>query len=425
MHILFTSSLYAQKQDNETFINTTNSYIAPDKYIFINKNIPSDTIARGINTGWSKISNLSDEFNSLNLTKWYLDFKFMNNGSTCLAYHKTDLSNHKLLTEGSNNFLRLETKKEYFEGRYLGALPEYIMDDSLPNFRPFYMTSAMIKNKDEAITPYGYFEMNCRIPASRFIIVDFWLWGVTIANGDTTVNDMNFEINDARNCYLSTNLKLPDSLNTRHYSNVITVDENLKNKFNTLAFKWEPQRVTFYINNEIVKTVTQNIPNGTVQMMINLGQEIFDSFFCSPDSFPCYYDINYIRTYKRDSNNPNYMDFSINGDSLINGYVVENGPNDTLRPIVVNTNSPIIINGNLPVCYNANTNANGIYFLSVQQCSDKGEPISGSTEYQKWLTNEESKNIEKYDVKKFCDQMNCTLVNGNYYRIKLATAGVG
>ena len=114
--VLFTFNLYAQIQDDEIFISSTNTYHAPEKYIFINKIIiPNNTIQNGVN-GWLHMDNLSDEFDltSLNLSKWQLDYGWGNNGTSCIAYHKTDLSNHKLLTEGNNKFLRLETKKEYF-----------------------------------------------------------------------------------------------------------------------------------------------------------------------------------------------------------------------------------------------------------------------------------------------------------------------
>ncbi|MGL4595926.1 MAG: GEVED domain-containing protein, partial [Bacteroidia bacterium] len=76
--------------------------------------------------------------------------------------------------------------------------------------------------------------------------------------------------------------------------------------------------------------------------------------------------------------------------------------------------------GNLPLCYNPNSNTNGIYFLSFQQCDAAGNPIGN--EAMKWLTMLESQKLHELDAKTLSASAGMNLTAGNYYRIKMATS---
>lgn len=429
--IILNSTVYCQIQPDEVRVPDPSkafvTFKAPVRYFFVNKaNDPGLVIKDSVN-GWYLDKTISDDFNGTRIDplKWIKDFGWSNTEKGSMNYN--DSTNFMFSTDLSGvKYLRMFMKEEYIEGKRTW-LPSNQMDteDNLPNLRTYYYTTGMLRSYSQ-IEPYGFYELRCRIPDCRFIKPCFWLYG-SGANQD--YGDLNYEIMNGRQCYISTNLAENIGFNEwdttyKHtsISNLINEPLSRQNQWYRLAIKWEPKRVTFYINDVIVKTVNEHIPNSNVFMLINVGGAFFNSSYVDPFNFPSFFDVDYIKRFKRVQNN-NYVDFTINNDSRnINSYIIDDGPKYDLSPIQLKQNQKILLNGNLPECFNWNVHPEHVYYLSVKECNQYGVPVTDGIYFSKHLTLSESMYIDKFDLTKFCLENNIALLPGKYYRIKLATS---
>ncbi|MBI1743385.1 hypothetical protein HYR54_10035 [Candidatus Acetothermia bacterium] len=135
-----------------------------------------------LGSGWAPDNDHSDEFNSLTLdtSKWIVDYGWANTFTHHLAYNRTcdvlSCVNHQFYTGSGNGYLRLVTQKENYSGKVVDYVnSDEILSDGRPNYRMFEYTSAMIRSKT-LISRYGFIEIRARIPNSRYVIADFWLF---------------------------------------------------------------------------------------------------------------------------------------------------------------------------------------------------------------------------------------------------------
>lgn len=392
----------------------------PPKVIFVSLAPPPNATTTWTNNGWQLLNSHSDEFNgtAIDFSKWALEYGGQNNYPFCLAWHDfiSPYANHVFTTSGGNSVLRLVTKKEYVEKISNGYYPaEEFMSHDLtkpltgtekPNYRPFYYTSAMLRSA-MLPSPYGYFEIRCKLPNARNIIADYWLFSANQQQNQYNEIDI-FELT-GRSWYATTHyqgINAPSRINQGQA--LIAAGAKYTDDFHIYAMKWEPHRISFYLDNILVRTVTEYIPDQVMEILINLGQHN-DVGIYSPDIYPCYFDIDYVRTYQRNPSTPNNMAFTVNGsNSIVTG---------------VKSGLPIWINGNQPTSFNSNYNTGGVYYFSVQQCDISGVGIG--SEYGKWLTLAESVDLEKLDARAIASSLGLNIAVNNYYRIKLATGGVG
>ncbi|MBI1741728.1 glycoside hydrolase family 16 protein, partial [Candidatus Acetothermia bacterium] len=199
--------------------------------------------------------------------------------------------------------------------------------------------------------------------------------------------------------------------NFYHHHKMIRARDNSKfsDDFNTYAIKWEPNKVIYYLNNKIVRVVTDHIADHNMYILANLeldGGTRQDGRGQLADAvFPNYYDIDYIRVYQRADHRVPDPVFMINGVRSFS----------YTSPVQVKYGRPLRLNG--IESYSPDSK----YFVAVQQVNGSGVPIG--FEAMGWLTPAEVQKISNFNLKKFSQSKGLILGINNTYKVKLVSAG--
>lgn len=383
---------------------------------------------------WSQDMDHSDEFTGPTLDpKWEMQYPSMNTQPYHLSYNRwlgdtnPNLLHHQFSLQDGNTVLRLATQQLNPEDKYLGKVFEYydgnrILDDGRPNLRFFHYTSEMIRS-NLPVGPYGFFEIRCRIPKSRHVIADFWLWNAGTDNktGKPYYNEIDvFEI-DGTDWHLTTHTRPPvEGAPFDHRSKLIRSVDNsdFAQEFNTYALKWGPNKVIFYLNNKVVRVVTEqftdhlmSIADHAMYIIVNVelddgdGQTDRRGVFADP-TFPCYYDIDYIRVYKRNDHFRPDPVFSINGSTS----------GDYRYPVQAILGRPLLLNAI------ESYSPDGKYFVAVQEVDGSGNVLVGGQEASEWLSKAEIATLQAFDLQAFFAAKGLNLAS-TLYKVKLAAAG--
>jgi beta-glucanase (GH16 family) len=369
-------------------------------------------------TGWTLESNVSDEFNSLVFNglkingKWKKDYQWGNNFNFQWANTETDNSMHSIYYEGSNGFLRLEAANEESTMKNIGYNPDDddMLGDGRKNKRKNPYTISMISSVNK-IPVHGYYEIRCKIPRSRYQIADFWFQSA--GNGYYDELDL-FETDNGTNWHVSKHFD-PTTGGDNMYTSSKEINprnEFYSDDFHTYAFKWEPDRISIYFDNELVHIFTDNLIQNEMTIFANVSIEEFRGYM-TDHIYPNYFDIDYIRVYKpTNSYNPNMVKFSVNGE-------LKDLNNPTV-PIDVESNQPVIINANLTESYSSGLD------YSVKVDLKNGSTYTNVIP-QTYLSSQQSISIHNFDLYNYCKNIhpnNYTIQSGNIYRVTLF-AGLG
>jgi beta-glucanase (GH16 family) len=182
--------------------------------------------------------------------------------------------------------------------------------DSQGNFyttcNPYQYTSGMIYLKQEY--RYGYFEMRAKIPnQGRTVWPAFWLFD----GGGPQYREIDiFEFSGPVPNRVGTNVHIARQLEdmmvnppgTKDNNNTypdhfdITYSPNVTDGFHTYALKWTPNSIMWYVDDNLVRTLTKHTPRLPMHLIANLALAPWDP----PNGvgFPQDFEIDYIRVYK-------------------------------------------------------------------------------------------------------------------------------
>jgi|GEM_PF-3576025 len=188
----------------------------------------------------------------------------------------------------TSNCLRITANNSPVWGYVDDNLPaNHIMSDGQQNYRQFAFTSGVITSKTSYT--YGLFEIRCQQPAGRGFWPAFWLIG---ANSWPPEIDV-FEGKGSKPLYSSNNVHWPGESCSMGYE--LNSGTDFTQGFHTFSMAWHPNRITFYLDGEEVRTLYHHVPQTPMNIIANLAVGLEYPDGSTP--FPAHFDIDYIRIY--------------------------------------------------------------------------------------------------------------------------------
>jgi len=151
-------------------------------------------------------------------------------------------------------------------------------------------SSCMVNTLGTFQQTYGYFEFRGKIPQGQGLWPAFWLYNSALS-GAPEIDVMENLGNNTSTYYATYHSNSGQQQQT--YNGV-----NLANGYHTYGVKWTPDAITFYLDNVAVRTVTSNIYQGPMFLLINLA--VGGNWPGSPNastSFPSTFNVDYVRVY--------------------------------------------------------------------------------------------------------------------------------
>lgn len=151
-------------------------------------------------------------------------------------------------------------------------------------------SSCMINTQSTFKQTYGYFEFRGKLPKGQGFWPAFWLYE-SASGGAPEIDVMENLGNDTRTYYMTYHSDAGQQQQIYH-------GVDLSAAFHTYAVKWLPGSITFYFDNIAQRTLTGNIYNNPMFILVNLA--VGGNWPGSPDAstpFPSYFDVDYVRAY--------------------------------------------------------------------------------------------------------------------------------
>jgi beta-glucanase (GH16 family) len=246
-----------------------------------------------INTPNSELV-FSDEFNGsqLNQQVWSPQYYYGQTNDGIGNQEKEYYTPDSLIF--SNGVLRLRATNNPING--FRPIPTASGYQYQPEQFPY--RSGMISGHDKRAFTYGYMEIRAKLPAGQGLWPAFWMlpqskqWPpeidvMEVAGGDPTRNVMT--------------LHYPDASQPNNHAQIDGSYRgvNLSQGFHTFAVKWEPGKITWYIDDVQRFQVARNVPAQPMYLLANLAVGgIFGGDPNRTTPFPSYFDIDYIRVYQ-------------------------------------------------------------------------------------------------------------------------------
>ena len=233
-----------------------------------------------LSTTW--VLSWSDEFNSANIdtSKWNWEIGNNNGwGNNELEYY-TDSSQNSFI---QNDCLVIQALKQDYQG--------------------FQYTSARMTTQNKFSTIYGRFEMSAKLPFGQGIWPAFWLLGDNInqvgwpACGEIDI--MEWIGKNPTQVFGSLHLSGAD------FSVPYTDQGGFSSNFHNYSVNWQPNSITYYVDDVLYETITPSETNGqwpfNQNFFILLNLAVGGNWPGNPDSstqFPQQYIIDYVRVYE-------------------------------------------------------------------------------------------------------------------------------
>ena len=274
-----------------------------------------------------------DEFNgnTLDLLTWVLRpwgaGALYGSGGPTQEYNTLD----NITVENGN--ARIFALQETIVRRAIAYLPDSeVLSDGLPNLRPYYYTSSNIWSKKEF--EFGRIEARIKIPKGKGLWPAFWLYG-----SDSQWNEVDiFEFWNEFVAGIYTPSLLSKVINmTVHYDydgdgqtnlcHTKYTGDDFSEDFHIYALEWEPNKIAWYVDGNCLRedfryynligqpagcnlsafsyyTKNRIFPVNPMYIIFNLAiHNGVDNQPNDPTIFPAYMDVDWIRYYRRGSNN--------------------------------------------------------------------------------------------------------------------------
>jgi len=169
------------------------------------------------------------------------------------------------------------------------------------NFNPvqkeYYYTAGMIQSAYSFSQLYGYFEIRSKIPLGSGFWLSFWLMSPNSWPPEIDIFEISgLEPNKMHiaNHFLNKN-GIPRQINASIYGT------DFSNDFHIFAIEWNPKEIIWYLDNKKVYRTETCIPDERMYAIISsgLGGSDFSGSANNSTFLPNYFDIDYIRVYKK------------------------------------------------------------------------------------------------------------------------------
>lgn len=250
-----------------------------DQFSKANKNIvehkftPLNIVPESYSKQTNKQLIWSDEFDKkyVNTKKWNIVDWAATKNNELQYYNPKNISIY-------NGSLRIISKKESLKNR------EY--------------TSGAIETKGKLDLLYGKIEIRARLPKGQGLFPAFWL----LPSDDSylpEIDIMEMLGHETNKIWMVYHWFSNTGTQERDYS--FTIGPDFSEYFHIFTLEWSPEKLVWYIDDEEVFSVLENIPNKPLYLYINTA--IGGDWPKDPDAttqFPQYLDVDYIRVYNLD-----------------------------------------------------------------------------------------------------------------------------
>jgi beta-glucanase (GH16 family) len=211
----------------------------------------------------------SDEFNgtSVDASKW----------------NKVGPWGHPVASGWANNFSYLTSNVSVANG-----VATITVQKSRSNWTGGILSTDTTKHRKAKMFQYGFVEVRAKLPKGQGFWPAIWMYGDT---GAPELDIMEFLGGDVTTVS-----------QTYHYpggqTQVAPKSSDWTTDYHLFQMKWEPGRLTFYVDNVETGTWTANIPNVPMYLMLNFdvgGYQSVDSSTPSPATF----NMDYVRVYQQ------------------------------------------------------------------------------------------------------------------------------
>jgi len=232
----------------------------------------------GLDSSWHLV--FDDEFNgrTLDSSKWITN---AGRGGTCTS---VDVGSVACFDSSaisvSNGNVRIEANKERINGMdYLAGI---INTDT-----KYYFT-------------YGYFDIRAKMPKGAGLWGSIWLYNQ--AGDDNEIDIVELLGKDPTVAHQTMHSTTTD----QHQYN--SIGQDWTRDYHDYAVKWQPGRLTFYIDGVAREAVTNGVPSEKLFLLANLdvgGRNAWSGPPGVSTPWPSYINIDYVRVYQQSS--PDYQ----------------------------------------------------------------------------------------------------------------------
>jgi hypothetical protein len=232
---------------------------------------------------WSLI--FEDDFTSgkVDKSKWITKYfwgEVLLNDTYALPGEK-HLFNEDKNIQYNGSSLKIVTKKEKITGKEWNPLLGFYP-------REFDFTSAIINSGSSFRTKYGKIEAKIKVNPSKGILHAFWLAGETMVPQIDIFKCVNNKL------YFSTFWGNPLQSDSVKNDTTSISSGFLKEKYVIYTLEWSPESIIWKINNLVVKTQNNNIPDGEMFVAVNSGVLADDADVTSANL-----EIDWVRCYQK------------------------------------------------------------------------------------------------------------------------------
>lgn len=162
--------------------------------------------------------------------------------------------------------------------------------------KQFSYTTGHLYSKYKFSQRYGRFEIRAKTAFGKGFNSAFWMmtdsgWPPEIDIFEVLGKDPNL---------LRTTNHFLNSEGKRTQASRKTITADLSSSFNTYAIEWSPSEIVWYLNDQIVFKSSEGIPQEPMYLIISHAMDSdFSGFVDESTPLPAYFEIDYVRVYKR------------------------------------------------------------------------------------------------------------------------------
>jgi beta-glucanase (GH16 family) len=170
----------------------------------------------------------------------------------------------------------------------------------------FDYRSGMIAGHDKRAFTYGYMEMRAKLPTGQGLWPAFWMLPSS-KQWPPEIDVMEFLGNEPQKVYGNVHYRNSQGNAQQVFGNRadgngadgVHRGANFADGYHTFAVKWEPGKITWYVDGNQAFSTTSNVPSESMYLLANLA--VGGKWPGNPDGntlFPSTYSIDYIRVYQ-------------------------------------------------------------------------------------------------------------------------------
>lgn len=169
------------------------------------------------------------------------------------------------------------------------------------NYKDHSYTSGYLDLKKDY--KYGYFEIRCKQPLGQGLWPAFWFSSATSTTDGWPPEIDIFETNGKDASFTSGGIHVKENGKPAKVFEFKDYQQSI-DEWHTYAIEWHPEIINWYVDDLLIASTTQNIPQMLRRLVLNLA--LFPWNPPGPDAnyFPAKFEIDYIKIWERKVGNP-------------------------------------------------------------------------------------------------------------------------